>query len=148
MKKLLIANRGEISLRIIKTAHRLGIETVVLCTEPEKNSQPAKHATEVIVIGSGPSKDSYLNIEKVIEAALKTNSDAIHPGYGFLSENVELVKEAQRNSIEFVGPSIESMEKMGSKSISKRIMILKDVLLHVACLLNASRSFLQFSCPY
>ena len=123
MKRLLIANRGEIALRVIKTAHKLGIETIALVTEAEKNAQHSKHATETLIIGDGPSRTSYLSIEKIINAALKTNSNAIHPGYGFLSENVELVRTANNNGIEFVGPSVEAMEKMGSKSVAKSIMI-------------------------
>lgn len=123
MKRLLIANRGEIALRVIRTAHKLGIETVALVTEAERNAQHARHATQTVVIGEGPSRTSYLSIEKIINAALRTNADAIHPGYGFLSENVELVRTATANGIEFVGPTTEAMEKMGSKSVSKAIMI-------------------------
>lgn len=123
MKRLLIANRGEIALRVIRTAHKLGIETVALVTEAERNAQHSKHATETVIIGEGPSRTSYLSIEKIINAALKTNADAIHPGYGFLSENVELVRTANSNGIEFVGPTVEAMEKMGSKSVAKSIMI-------------------------
>lgn len=120
--KLLIANRGEIALRIIRTSHKMGISVVAVTTEAEKNSQHAKLADEVVIIGDGPVGDSYLNIEKLINAALKTNAKAIHPGYGFLSQSTEFVKICDQNSIKFIGPSEKSMHQMGSKSEAKKIM--------------------------
>lgn len=122
IKKLLIANRGEIALRIIRSAHKLGISTVALTTKAETTAQHAKLADEVIEIGDGPSKDSYLSIEKIINASLKTGAHAIHPGYGFLSQSTDFVKTAEENGIIFVGPSTSAMQKMGSKSWSKKIM--------------------------
>jgi 3-methylcrotonyl-CoA carboxylase alpha subunit len=122
IKKLLIANRGEIALRIIRSAHNLGISTVAVTTKAETNAQHARLADEVIEIGDGPSSDSYLSIEKIINASLKTGAHAIHPGYGFLSQSVDLVRTAGENGLIFVGPSTSAMQKMGSKSWSKKIM--------------------------
>jgi 3-methylcrotonyl-CoA carboxylase alpha subunit len=122
IKKLLIANRGEIALRIIRSAHKLGISAVALTTKAETTAQHARLADEVIEIGDGPSKDSYLSIEKIINASIKTGAQAIHPGYGFLSQSTDFVKTAEENGIIFVGPSTSAMQKMGSKSWSKRIM--------------------------
>ena len=127
IKKLLIANRGEIAVRIINTARKMGIETVALTTLAEKNSVHAKLADETIIIGSGPSSSSYLQIEKIIDSALQTNSNYIHPGYGFLSENVDLVEIAEKNNIGFIGPKSDTMKKMGAKDVAKEIMIKNGV---------------------
>ena len=122
IKKLLIANRGEICCRIINTAKRMGIQTVALYSDADKNALHVKMADEAIHIGPSPSNQSYLKIEKVLAAAKTTGADAIHPGYGFLSENAEFAKACAGNNIIFVGPPIEAIEAMGSKSAAKHIM--------------------------
>lgn len=123
IKKLLVANRGEIAVRIINTAKKLGIQTVALTTSAEKTSLHSQLADETQIIGTGSSLTSYLNIEKIINAALKTGANYIHPGYGFLSENVQLVETASKNKIGFIGPKAETMKKMGAKDVAKEIMV-------------------------
>lgn len=127
INKLLVANRGEIALRIINTAHKLNIPTLALVTEIEKNTLYGKLADETVVIGEGPSSSSFLNIEKIINVALQKNANAIHPGYGFLSENVKFVSEIEKNGLIFVGPNSKTMALMGAKDVSKKIMIEKNI---------------------
>jgi 3-methylcrotonyl-CoA carboxylase alpha subunit len=120
--KLLIANRGEISCRIIKTAKRMGILTVALYSDADQQSLHVKMADEAVHVGPAPSKDSYLQAEKIIQIALKVGADAIHPGYGFLSENATFANLCEQNNIVFVGPPVSAIEAMGSKSAAKQIM--------------------------
>tara|TARA_B100001113_G_scaffold266216_1_gene221069 strand:- start:142 stop:2127 length:1986 start_codon:yes stop_codon:yes gene_type:complete len=122
-KKLLIANRGEIAVRIIKTAKRLGLETVAVYTEADSGSLHVNYADKSICIGVGPVIDSYLNAEKIIAAAHQTESDAIHPGYGFLSENDEFASLCQKENLIFVGPSAKSIQLMANKAKAKKILI-------------------------
>lgn len=119
IKSVLIANRGEIACRIIKTAKRLGIHTVGVYSEADKNALAVKEADEAYLLGPSPASDSYLNIPKVIEIAKETQAEAIHPGYGFLSESVEFAKACQDNGILYIGPSIKALETMGSKHKAK-----------------------------
>jgi len=121
--KLLIANRGEIACRIIKTCRKLGIKTVAVYSDADTNSLFVQAADEAINIGPSPSSQSYLRIEKIIEAAKKTGANLVHPGYGFLSENSRFVAELEKNGITFVGPSVFSVEMMGDKIQSKRLAI-------------------------
>ena len=121
-KKILIANRGEIALRIIRTAHEMGIKTVAVYSTADKESLPVRFADEAVCIGPPPSKDSYLNIANIISAAEITNADAIHPGYGFLSENAKFSKICQDHNIKFIGATPEQIEKMGDKSMAKTTM--------------------------
>ncbi|PKG96014.1 acetyl/propionyl/methylcrotonyl-CoA carboxylase subunit alpha [Paraglaciecola sp. MB-3u-78] len=125
--KLLIANRGEISCRIIKTAKRMGILTVALYSDADQHALHVKMADEAIHVGPSPSKDSYLQAEKIIQIALKVGADAIHPGYGFLSENAAFANLCEQNNIVFVGPPVSAIEAMGSKSAAKNIMELAKV---------------------
>ncbi len=122
IKKLLIANRGEIALRIIRACKELGIETVAVFSEADKYSLHTKFADEAVCIGPASSKDSYLHIPSIIAAAEVTNADAIHPGYGFLSENANFVNICDEHNITFVGPSAEAISKMGNKSVAKDTM--------------------------
>lgn len=115
-KKILIANRGEIALRIIRTAHEMGIKTVAVYSTADKDSLHVKFADEAICIGPPASKDSYLNIAHIIAAAEITNADAIHPGYGFLSENARFSEICKLNKIKFIGPSPEMINAMGDKN--------------------------------
>lgn len=118
-KKILIANRGEIALRVIRTAREMGIKTVAVYSTADKDSLHVKFADEAICIGPPASKDSYLNIANIIAAAEITNADAIHPGYGFLSENARFSEICQMNKIKFIGPSPEMITAMGDKNNAK-----------------------------
>ena len=118
-KKILIANRGEIALRIIRTCHEMGIKTVAVYSTADKDSLHVKFADEAICIGPPASKDSYLNIAHIIAAAEITNADAIHPGYGFLSENARFSEICQLSKIKFIGPSPDMINAMGDKNNAK-----------------------------
>ncbi|MDQ3190755.1 MAG: acetyl-CoA carboxylase biotin carboxylase subunit [Bacteroidota bacterium] len=122
-KKILIANRGEIALRIIRTCKEMGIHTVAVYSTADKESLHVKFADEAVCIGPPPSKDSYLNIPNIISAAEITNSDAIHPGYGFLSENAKFSKICGEHGIKFIGASPEMINGMGDKASAKATMI-------------------------
>jgi acetyl-CoA carboxylase biotin carboxylase subunit len=121
-KKILIANRGEIALRIIRTAHEMGIKTVAVYSTADKESLHVRFADEAVCIGPPPSRDSYLNIPNIISAAEITNADAIHPGYGFLSENAKFSKICSDHGIKFIGATPEQIDKMGDKSMAKDTM--------------------------
>ncbi|MEI3609705.1 acetyl-CoA carboxylase biotin carboxylase subunit [Pseudogracilibacillus sp. SO10305] len=122
-EKVLIANRGEIARRIIRTCDRLGIKTVAIYSDADAEAPFVKEATEAISIGGTLAKDSYLNIDKVITIAKEQGVDAIHPGYGFLSENANFVERCEEAGITFIGPDKETMEVMGSKLLSRNKMI-------------------------
>jgi len=126
-KKILIANRGEIALRVIRTAHEMGIKTVAVYSTADKDSLHVRFADEAVCIGPPASKDSYLNIANIISAAEITNADAIHPGYGFLSENSKFSRICQEHGIKFIGATPEQIEKMGDKSMAKTTMKLAGV---------------------
>ncbi len=121
-KSLLVANRGEIAARIIKTANDIGLKTVAVYTDADAMSPHVSIANEAINIGAGPIGDSYLSIKKIIDVAKKAGADAIHPGYGFLSENHNFSEACKSSGIVFVGPSPKSIELMGNKAQAKRIM--------------------------
>lgn len=121
-KRILIANRGEIACRIIKTAKNMAIETIAVYSEADRSSLHVKQADFAEFIGPAPASDSYLDIDAIIRAAKKWQADAIHPGYGFLSENPRLAKACSENDIVFIGPSTSAIESMGSKSQAKAIM--------------------------
>lgn len=121
-KRILIANRGEIACRIIKTAKSMAIETVAVYSEADHSSLHVKQADFAEFIGPAPASESYLDIDAIIDAAKKWQADAIHPGYGFLSENPKLAKACSENGIVFIGPSTSAIEAMGSKSQAKAIM--------------------------
>ncbi|WP_422360264.1 acetyl-CoA carboxylase biotin carboxylase subunit [Reichenbachiella sp.] len=121
-KKILIANRGEIALRIIRTCREMGISTVAIYSTADKESLHVKFADEAVCIGPAPSKDSYLNMKTIISAAEITNADAIHPGFGFLSENAEFSQLCEEYNIKFIGASAEMISKMGDKATAKDTM--------------------------
>ena len=125
--KILIANRGEIACRIIKTAKSMGVLTVAIYSDADKNSLHVQMADEAIYIGPSPSRESYLLGDKVIAAAIKTGAQAIHPGYGFLSENADFCRACAAQNITFIGPPVGAIEAMGSKSAAKNIMEKADV---------------------
>lgn len=121
--KILIANRGEIALRIIRTCREMGIKTVAVYSKADADSLHVRFADEAVCIGPAASSESYLKIPNIIAAAEITNSDAIHPGYGFLSENAKFSKICQENGIKFIGALPEQIEGMGDKSSAKKTMI-------------------------
>src|SRR5690554_940001 len=122
LQKLLIANRGEIACRIIRTARELGIRTVAVYSDADRHAQHVQLADESVHIGPPPSSESYLVLDKIIAAAKLTGADAIHPGYGFLSENEDFADACASNNIIFVGPPTSAIAAMGSKSAAKAIM--------------------------
>jgi acetyl-CoA carboxylase biotin carboxylase subunit len=120
--KILIANRGEIAIRIIRACKELGIKTVAVYSEADKNSQHVQFADEAFYLGDSAPKESYLNIDKLIDAAIQTQADAIHPGYGFLSENASFAGKVESAGLTFIGPSADSIRAMGDKAESKILM--------------------------
>ncbi|MBI3510377.1 MAG: acetyl-CoA carboxylase biotin carboxylase subunit [Bacteroidetes bacterium] len=126
-RKILVANRGEIALRIIRTCREMGIKTVAVYSTADKDSLHVKFADEAVCIGPPPSKESYLNIPNIIAAVEITNADAIHPGYGFLSENSKFSRICQEHGIKFIGATPEQIEAMGDKSNAKATMLAAGV---------------------
>ncbi|MDC0641230.1 3-methylcrotonyl-CoA carboxylase, partial [Porticoccaceae bacterium] len=120
--KILIANRGEIACRIIKTARAMGVATVAVYSEADRNALHVQMADEAIYIGPAASSESYLVGSNIIQAALDTGAEAIHPGYGFLSENAHFCGQCEAHNLIFIGPPIEAIVAMGSKSAAKKIM--------------------------
>jgi len=119
MKKILIANRGEIALRVMRSAKEMGIATVAIFSEADRTSPHVKYADEAVCVGPPPSAESYLNIDKIVEVCKALNVDAIHPGYGFLSENADFARRLSKENITLIGPSAEAMEMMGDKLKAK-----------------------------
>lgn len=127
IKKILIVNRGEIAVRIIKACREMHITSAAIYSEADKDSLHVRLADEAYFIGPSPSSESYLNINKIIELAKKIKTDAIHPGYGFLSENAEFIKAVEDSGITFIGPSSSSVEMMGEKTSARRLMTAHNV---------------------
>ena len=119
MKKILIANRGEIAIRVMKTAQKMGIKTVAVYSTVDRNAPHVKFADEAVCIGEAPSNQSYLMGSKIIKVAKELNVDGIHPGYGFLSENADFAEEVEKNNILFIGPKSKAIRVMGSKLAAK-----------------------------
>ena len=126
-KKILIANRGEIALRVIRTAREMGVKTVVVYSEADANSLPVLMADESVCVGPATSSASYLNIPNILSAAVMTGAEAIHPGYGFLSENPEFAEMCRDHGIVFIGPTPESMHALGSKAGGREIAASSNV---------------------
>ena len=122
-KRILIANRGEIAVRIIRCCREMDIETVVVYSTADAKSLPVMTANYAVCIGPAKAKDSYLNQDAIIETALLMHCDAIHPGYGFLSENADFARKCEENNICFIGPSSEIISKMGDKQSARKLMI-------------------------
>ncbi|WP_299899394.1 acetyl-CoA carboxylase biotin carboxylase subunit [uncultured Aquimarina sp.] len=127
MKKILVANRGEIAIRVMKTASKMGIKTVAIYSTIDRNSPHVAFADEAVCVGEAPSSESYLLGNKIIEIAKELNVDAIHPGYGFLSENAEFASEVEKNDIIFIGPKSKAIEVMGSKLAAKEAVKAYDI---------------------
>ena len=123
IRKVLVANRAEIAVRVMRSCRELGILTVAVYSEADRAAMHVRHATEAYCIGPAPSRESYLNIEKIIEIAKKSKADAIHPGYGFLSENANFADRCREEGIIFIGPSSYSISTMGDKITARRTMI-------------------------
>ena len=122
-KKILIANRGEIALRVIRTCREMGIKTVAVYSTADKDSLHVKFADEAVCIGKPQSSDSYLNIPHIMAAAEITNADGIHPGYGFLAENAKFAQICLEHGIKFIGPTPDMINAMGDKITAKETMI-------------------------
>ncbi|HEU4965744.1 MAG TPA: biotin carboxylase N-terminal domain-containing protein, partial [Bacilli bacterium] len=120
--KVLIANRGEIACRVIRTCKKLGVATVAIYSEADAEAPHVKLADEAFLVGAPPVAQSYLNVDRILEVAKETGADAIHPGYGLLSENTNFAKRAAEAGITFIGPSTEAIAAMGSKIESRKAM--------------------------
>jgi len=119
IKKILVANRGEIAIRVMKTAKKMGIKTVAVFSTADRNALHVKHADEAVCIGEAASNQSYLRGDKIIEVCKELGVDAVHPGYGFLSENSHFAEECEKNNIIFIGPKSKAIEMMGNKLAAK-----------------------------
>src|SRR4051812_46198165 len=115
MQKILVANRGEIALRIMRSAREMGIKTVAVYSDADRNALHVRYADEAVHIGPSPSNQSYLVIDKIIDACRQTGAEGIHPGYGFLSENAAFARRVREEGLVLIGPSPEAMEIMGNK---------------------------------
>ncbi|MBL4869073.1 MAG: 3-methylcrotonyl-CoA carboxylase, partial [Pseudomonadales bacterium] len=124
---ILVANRGEIAVRVIRSAQLQGYKAIAVYSEADAGAPHVVMADEAVLIGAAPVKESYLDPEKILDAARKTGAQAIHPGYGFLSENAEFAEACEKAGLVFIGPSAEAIRVMGNKAESKRRMIEADV---------------------
>ena len=122
-QKILIANRGEIAVRIIRACREMGIKTVAVYSEADRDALHAQLADEAICIGPAAPQDSYLNMERILSATVATKAEAIHPGFGFLSENSRFVEMCEKCNVAFIGPSAEIIHKMGNKSEARKTMM-------------------------
>ena len=120
-KKILIANRGEIACRVIKTARKMGIKTVAIYSDADKDALHVSMADEAVHIGPPPAAESYIVIDKVMDAIKQTGAEAVHPGYGFLSENPKFAEALEKAGVAFIGPPVGAIEAMGDKITSKKL---------------------------
>jgi acetyl-CoA carboxylase biotin carboxylase subunit len=127
IKKILVANRGEIAIRVMKTAKKMGIKTVAVFSTADRNALHVKYADEAVCIGEAASSQSYLRGDKIIEVCKELSVDAVHPGYGFLSENSAFAEECEKNNIIFIGPKSKAIEMMGSKLAAKEAVMKYDI---------------------
>ena len=123
IRKILIANRGEIAIRIIRACREMGIETVAVYSEADREALHTQLADEAVCIGPAAAKDSYLNMEQIISATIITGADAIHPGFGFLSENSQFAKLCEACHITFIGPDSDIIARLGNKAVARQTMV-------------------------
>ena len=122
IKKVLVANRGEIAVRIIRSCREMGLKSVAVYSDADRSSMHVRYADEAWRLGPAPSTESYLNIDKIIQVAKESKADAIHPGYGFLSENTEFANRIREAGLIFIGPSAEAITAMGDKMTAREMM--------------------------
>jgi len=127
INKVLVANRGEIAVRVMRSCREMSIRSVAVFSDADRNSMHVRYADEAYNIGPAPSRESYLNIEAIIRAAKRSGADAIHPGYGFLSENAAFSNRCQEEGIIFIGPDPYAITTMGDKIIARQTMIAAGV---------------------
>jgi len=122
-KKILIANRGEIAVRVIRTCKEMGIQTVAIYSEPDRTSPHVLLADEAYCVGPGTSSKSYLNVIKILDVIQKCNADAVHPGYGFLSENCDFAEAVQKTGAVWIGPPTKAITTMGDKMAARKLVL-------------------------
>ena len=122
IKRILVANRGEIAVRVMRSCREMEITSIAIFSEADRTAKHVLYADEAYCVGPAASKESYLNIEKIIEVAKECHADAIHPGYGFLSENADFARRCEEEGVIFIGPSADIISKMGIKTEARKIM--------------------------